>query len=202
MRRQILRVLAFSALALMWTGSGSAQADSLPEECPCQRREPVGSYLGVGIVSTAVLHRGEASFLQEGNGFRLVAGERIARHVALEVNWQRSYHTRNPETWHRGAGALRLNTLALDLKIYMSGKGWVQAYLVGGAGAYLVGNDRGTSMSGPGFQGGLGFDFWFTPWLRMGLQAQYRGASVIDHVLDRRIYLSMATGLIEFAVHL
>ena len=202
MRRQILRVLAVSALALMGTWSGWARADPLPEDCPCQRRDLSRSYLGAGIVSTTVLHRGEASFLQGGNGFRLVAGEWISRHFALELNWQRSYHAREPEAWRRGAEMLRLNTLALDLKIYLSSQGWVQTYLVGGIGASLLGDAKSVSLGGPGFQGGLGIDFWFTPWLRMGLQAQYRGATGIDHVLDRRLYLSLATGLIELAVRL
>lgn len=210
MRRQILRVLAFSALALMGTWSGLAQAEPFPgpgpspspEDCPCQRREPYGAYLGAGIVSTTVLSRGEGSFLREGNGFRLVAGERISRHVALELNWQRSYHGRDPAAWHRGAGTLRLNAFAADLKLYVSGKGSVQGYFVGGAGIYLLGGARGISMNGPGFQAGLGIDFWFSPWLRMSLQAQYRGANMTDRVFDRNLYLSMATGLVEFAVQL
>ncbi|HEX2574207.1 MAG TPA: hypothetical protein VH877_31965 [Polyangia bacterium] len=201
MRRQILRVLAFSALALVGGGSGWARAEP-PENCPCQQREPYGSYLGVGIVSISTLHRGEGSFLRGGNGFRLVAGERISQHVALELNWQRSYHARDPATWHRGAGDLRLNALAFDLKLYLSGRGPVQGYFVGGAGVYLLADNRGIALSGPGLQGGLGIDFWLSPWARITLQAQYRGANMLDQIRDRRLYLSMATGLIEFAVQL
>lgn len=202
MRRQILRVLAFSALALMGTWSGRARADPFPGDCPCQQREPYGAYLGAGIVSVAALQRGEGSFLREGNGVRLVAGERLSRYVALELNWQRSFHERDPATWHRGAGMLRLTTFALDLKLYLSGKGPVQGYFVGGPGIYLLGNSKGVSLNGPGFQGGLGIDFWLAPWLRLTLQAQYRSANMIDRVIDRKLYLSMATGLIEFVVQL
>ena len=116
--------------------------------------------------------------------------------MAKELPWARSGNLASRR------GYARLNTFAADLKLYVSGKGSVQGYFVGGAGIYLVGGARGVSMNGPGFQGGLGIDFWFAPWFRMTLQAQYRGANMTDRVFDRKLYVSMATGLVEFAVQL
>ena len=203
MQRQILRALASSMLTLMLTASGSARADSWPGDCHCLQHGPSSSYLGAGIVSTSVLRHGERGFLQEGKGFRLMVGERLSQHFALELNWQRSNHPLTPNGPHLPSRGLALNAFALDLKIYLSGRGWIQGYLVGGTGAYLLGNGKGFFMSGLGLQCGVGADVWISPRVKVGLQAQYRGASLADRVTpDRKLSLSTVTGLIDIAIQL
>jgi opacity protein-like surface antigen len=158
-------------------------------------------YLGVAPQAMVVLDQtGPRSFLDTGGGFDLYLGGRLNRWVGLELGWQPTFHNREVDAFGRPVGRIALQAVTLDMKIYFA-RGRVQPYFVGGAGAYLLGDNFDVFAAGPGFQVGGGLDIWLTRHLSLGVRAQYRGVDLVDYdPANDDTFISMLSAGVDLTV--
>lgn len=153
-------------------------------------------YIGIGGVGSVVLNQGSKSFLSNGGGIDLTVGVRVHSVFAVELNWQPTFHNNtniDGSVFARPIGQLGLEALTTDLKFYPA-DGPVQPYFTIGGGIYFLGERFDIFADGPGYEVGGGIDFWLSPWISLGVKAQYRGVELIDFDShNNNTYLSMFT---------
>jgi hypothetical protein len=159
-------------------------------------------YLGVAGVGVAVLDQtGPRAFLQAGGGFELTVGARLGRLLALEANWQPTFHNNQVDIFGNTVNTVGLNALTGDLKLFLL-HGSIQPYFTVGAGFYSMGNAFSNIADGVGWEIGGGVDFWLGRFFTLGLKAQYRGVALFDYDLfNDNTYLSLFTGSANVGFH-
>lgn len=159
-------------------------------------------YLGIEGVGVGVLDEsGPRSFLSSGGGFDLFIGVRTGRWFALELGWQPTFHNPEYDDYGRVVDRIGLQSITLDGKFFFL-HGPIQPYVLGGLGAYLMGDSFDVFAEGVGFQAGGGVDFWIGPFFSIGLKVEYRGVQLYDvDASNDDTFLSILQGSVAFTGH-
>jgi hypothetical protein len=147
------------------------------------RARPAWWYAGVGLVGTRILGQsGGPEALESGGGISAWLGVNLSRALSLELGWLGSFHNPAPiATWYGPeTDFLVLEGVTADAKVHLGRPGFVDPYLQGGVGVYVLGSQHvGYADSvGGGYQLGGGVDIWAGPIVSFGVRALYRGIAM------------------------
>lgn len=154
-----------------------------PRYVPAPRRAAESPYrpvfhMGLGLHGTSVVDDETdtaSSAFDTGGGFSVDFGWRVSPSFSLDFGWWMSFHDVGSQV-----DAAALGAFTVDGRFFLGD--WnqrLQPYLLAGLGAYVLTYDDGLdTLSGPGFQLGVGADLYLTRNLSLGGKLVYRGAYV------------------------
>jgi uncharacterized protein YjeT (DUF2065 family) len=149
-------------------------------------------YLGLAGMGNFVINQANApvdGFIEQGGGFGLFLGGRLAPMFALEFGYALNFH--NPVQTGAGFDALLLHAWTLDGKLIFPNHSNVRPYFQFGFGVYELANVVDTPYrNGIGFQLGGGLDFWLNRALSIGFRALYHGVYFTQSIGETNPFLS------------
>ncbi|MBK6848731.1 MAG: hypothetical protein IPG96_14765 [Proteobacteria bacterium] len=182
-------------------------------------RHRVHAYVGGQLSGVAVLAQSTDyadGYLGSGGGAGLFGGVRLGPFLAIEGNWNVTYHDNREirgDTLFIDLDALYMMTFSVDGKLHLPTYGPVEPYAQAGIGFGYLGATYGSNYdgnsvlaSGPMFNLGVGLDGWLSPWLTVGGRVLYRGLAFGDvSTRDGSGHSNYVSGLsfdVNLALHL
>ncbi|HEY3355453.1 MAG TPA: outer membrane beta-barrel protein [Polyangia bacterium] len=154
-----------------------------------------GVSLGFAGMGNFVVNQANApvnGFIDQGGGFGIFVGFRVAPMLALELGYALNIH--NPVQDPSGVtiDALLLHAGTFDLKLIIPTPSNVRPFLQVGIGVYELASyaDSTNYVTGVGFQLGGGLDVWLNRGLSIGVRALYHGISFTDNIGTDKPFLS------------
>jgi hypothetical protein len=193
-------VMAVVGVALLLApGSAAAQRQAGP---PIDRP---GIYLGVAGMGNFVVNQANApvdGFIDQGGGFSLFIGARLAPMFALELGYALNIH--NPvDQGGETVDALLLHAWTLDGKVIFPIRSPVRPYFQFGFGVYELASYANSTLyrNGIGFQLGGGLDFWLNRVWSIGFRALYHGIYFTQSIGETKPFLSTVSVEGNLQVH-
>jgi hypothetical protein len=153
-----------------------------------------GIYLGVAGMGNFVVNQASApvdGFIDQGGGFSLFLGVRLAPMFALELGYALNIH--NPvEQGGETVDALLLHAGTLDLKVIFPNRSNVRPYFQVGLGVYELASYADSTLyrNGVGFQLGGGLDLWLNRFWSIGFRVLYHGIAFTQEIGTDKPFLS------------
>jgi hypothetical protein len=153
-----------------------------------------GVYLGLAGMGNFVINQANApvtGFIDQGGGFGLFLGGRLAPMFALELGYSLNIHT-PVDQGGVTVDALLLHAWTLDAKVIFPNRSNVRPYFQIGFGVYELASYADSTLyrNGIGFQIGGGLDFWLNRFWSIGFRALYHGIYFTQSVYDYHPFLS------------
>ena len=166
-------------------------------------RHRLHGYIGAqltGLIVVAQVTDYETGYLGHGGGGGIFGGVRFNPWLAIELNWNATYHD---ERFDAGSStvivldSIYLMSITADAKIHIPTWGPIEPFIQAGIGFAYIGANYDDCIgcdsifaSGPAFNLGGGVDIWLGPHISVGGRMLYKGLYFNEDEFGRRSDLS------------